>query len=56
MQTLHQYMMETKSVEYVIAVIFLAAFCLFWQILKRARGWFATGTERISTCHDLLCP
>ena len=33
MQTLHQYMMETKAVEYLIAVIFLAVFILFWRLV-----------------------
>ena len=33
MQTLHEYMMATKAVEYIIAVVFLAAFVGFWQLL-----------------------
>ena len=33
MQTLHEYMMETKAVEYVMAVIFLAVFTVFWKYL-----------------------
>lgn len=32
-QTLHEYMMETKAIEYVIAVIFLAAFVVFWRLV-----------------------
>lgn len=35
MQTLHDYMMATKAVEYVIAVIFLAAFILFWRFVTQ---------------------
>jgi len=35
MQTLHEYMMETKAIEYVIAVVFLALFILFWRFLGR---------------------
>ena len=31
MQTLHEYMMATKSVEYVIAAVFLVAFIAFWR-------------------------
>ena len=30
--TLHEYMMHTKAVEYIIAVIFLSAFIVFWRI------------------------
>ena len=33
MQTLHEYMMATKSVEYLLAVAFLAAFVLFWRFV-----------------------
>jgi len=33
MQTLHEYMMATKAVEYVIAVVFLLLFIGFWRIL-----------------------
>ncbi len=35
MQTLHEYMMATKAVEYVMAVIFLAAFIAFWKFVSR---------------------
>lgn len=35
MQTLHEYMMATKSVEYLVAVGFLALFILFWQFVSR---------------------
>lgn len=35
MQTLHEYMMATKAVEYVMAVLFLAAFALFWRFVTR---------------------
>lgn len=35
MQTLHEYMMETEAVQYVIAVSFLAAFALFWRFVNR---------------------
>ncbi len=37
MQTLHEYMMATKAVEYLIAVIFLAVFILFWRFVARER-------------------
>jgi hypothetical protein len=37
MQTLHEYMMATKSVEYVIAVAFLAAFVMFWRFVAQRR-------------------
>ena len=35
MQTLHEYMMATKSVEYVLAVVFLAAFIAFWRFISK---------------------
>lgn len=35
MQTLHEYMMATKSVEYIMAVTFLAVFVLFWRYVTR---------------------
>lgn len=35
MQTLHEYMMETKAVEYVIAVVFMIVFVVFWRILGK---------------------
>ena len=35
MQTLHEYMMATKAVEYLMAVIFLGAFILFWRFASR---------------------
>ena len=37
MQTLHEYMMATKAVEYLIAVIFLATFILFWRFAAEKR-------------------
>ena len=37
MQTLHEYMMETKAIEYLIAVIFLAVFILFWRFATQKR-------------------
>ena len=37
MQTLHEYMMSTKAVEYLIAVVFLAAFILYWGFANRRR-------------------
>ncbi len=37
MQTLHEYMMATKAVEYVMAVIFLAVFVLFWRFVAQKR-------------------
>ncbi len=37
MQTLHEYMMSTKAVEYLIAVIFLASFILFWRFVTSKR-------------------
>lgn len=37
MQTLHEYMMETKAVEYVMAVVFLGAFIVFWRFVSQTR-------------------
>ena len=37
MQTLHEYMMETKALEYLMAVIFLAAFVVFWRFVTPKR-------------------
>lgn len=37
MQTLHEYMMATKAVEYVMAVVFLAAFIVFWRFVMQKR-------------------
>jgi hypothetical protein len=37
MQTLHEYMMTTKAVEYLIAIVFLAAFILFWRFANHKR-------------------
>ena len=34
MQTLHEYMMSTKAIEYVLAVVFLALFILFWRFVS----------------------
>lgn len=33
MQTLHEYMMATKAVEYVMAVGFLVVFIAFWRFI-----------------------
>ena len=38
MQTLHEYMMATKAVEYLMAVGFLAAFIVFWRFVTRKEG------------------
>jgi len=46
MQTLHEYMMSTKSVEYIIAVVFLGAFILFWHVLTHERPPKARGKQR----------
>lgn len=35
MQTLHESMMSTKAVEYIIAVVFLMAFILFWRVIAK---------------------
>ena len=37
MQTLHEYMMETKALEYLMAVVFLAAFILFWRFASHKK-------------------
>jgi hypothetical protein len=37
METLHQEMMTTKAYEYVIAVVFMAAFIVFWCFATRKR-------------------
>ena len=37
MQTLHEYMMETKAVEYVMAVVFLLLFIVFWKYLRPSK-------------------
>ncbi|UCD76015.1 MAG: hypothetical protein JSV91_03650 [Phycisphaerales bacterium] len=37
MQTLHEYMMETKATEYILAVIFLATFIVFWRFVRVER-------------------
>ena len=37
MQTLHDYMMVTKAVEYLIAVLFLGAFILLWRFVTQKR-------------------
>lgn len=36
MQTLHEYMMETKAVEYLLAVAFLFLFIVFWRFVQRS--------------------
>ncbi len=35
METIHEAMLATKAVEYVMSAGFLALFLLFWQILNR---------------------
>ncbi len=35
MQTLHEYMFQTKAVEYVLAVVFLVLFIMFWRFVQR---------------------
>ena len=35
--TLHEYMMETKAVEYILAVVFLLTFCVFWRFIRAQR-------------------
>lgn len=37
MQTLHEYMMTTKAVEYIMAIVFLAAFIVFWRFVSQRR-------------------
>ena len=37
METLHEEMMTTKAVEYLMAVIFMAVFILFWCFASRKR-------------------
>ncbi len=37
MQTLHEYMMATKAVEYLMAVVFLFAFVALWQLVTPKR-------------------
>jgi len=37
MQTLHEYMMQTKAAEYLLAVAFLALFIVFWRFVNRQR-------------------
>ena len=37
MPTLHEYMMEPKAVEYLLAVAFLALFLLFWRFVPPVR-------------------
>jgi hypothetical protein len=37
MQTLHEYMMETKAVEYIMAVAFLVLFIAFWRFVQKKR-------------------
>lgn len=34
MQTLQEFMLTTKSIEYVIAIAFMALFILFWRVLN----------------------
>lgn len=35
MQTLHEYMMETKAIEYLLAVGFLFLFIVFWRFVQK---------------------
>jgi len=35
MQTLHEYMMETKAMEYILAVAFLFLFVAFWRFIQK---------------------
>ena len=37
METLHEEMMATKAVEYLMAVVFLAVFVLFWRFVGQKR-------------------
>ncbi len=37
MQTLHEYMMETKAVEYILGVVFLVLFVIFWRFIRAER-------------------
>ena len=37
MQTLHEYMLETKAIEYVLAVAFMIVFIVFWRFLRGGR-------------------
>lgn len=37
MHTLHEYMMITKSQEYLMAVGAMIIFCLFWWFVSRKR-------------------
>jgi len=38
MQTLQEFMLTTKSIEYVMAVVFMLLFILFWIVLNAPRG------------------
>ncbi|MGB7060718.1 MAG: glycine cleavage system protein H [Candidatus Zixiibacteriota bacterium] len=44
MQTLQEFMLTTKSVEYGIAVAFMLLFILFWRVLNAPRGRAVTET------------
>lgn len=35
--TLHEYMMQTKAVEYILAVVFLALFVVYWRFVFAKR-------------------
>ena len=37
MHTLHEYMMITKSQEYLLAVGAMIIFCFFWRLVARKR-------------------
>ena len=37
MHTLHEYMMITKSQEYLLGVGAMIIFCLFWRLVARKR-------------------
>lgn len=38
MQTLHEYMMITKSHEYLLAVVCMIIFILFWRLVTPKRS------------------
>jgi glycine cleavage system H protein len=37
MQTLQEFMLTTKSIEYLIAIVFMGLFILFWRVLNAPR-------------------
>ncbi len=42
MQTLQEFMLTTKSIEYLIAIVFMGLFILFWRVLNAPRGRVVT--------------